>query len=242
MNNSNNKMVVEIWSDVVCPFCFLGKRKFEQALERFSFKDSIEVQWKSFQLNPVVETDPTMSVYEYLSKTKGISHDVALQMTEQIAARGKEVGIDYHFEKTKVNNTFKAHCFLHFAADKGKQNEAKEILLKAYFTQGKNVDDLQLLLDLGEQLAFNRTELEDALSGNKYLNAVNSDMELARNFGISGVPFFVFDRKYAVSGAQETTAFLQTLEKSFEEWRVNTQNQILNVVDGETCSPDTECN
>ena len=234
-------LTVEIWSDVVCPFCYLGKRKFEEALDQFAYKDLIRVEWKSFQLNPGVKTDTTMSIYTYLSNSKGISEEVAKQMTAQITERGKEVGINYQFDETKVINTLNAHCLLHFAKEAGLQDEAKERLLKAYFTEAINVDDIQILLQLGAEIGLNREELESALKNKSYIQAVEEDMELSRRFGIGGVPFFVFDRKYAVSGAQETQVFLQTLEKSFAEWRKNNPELKLEVTEGQSCAPDKKC-
>lgn len=241
MDTTSNKFIVEIWSDIVCPFCYLGKRKFEAALEHFADREHIQIQWKSFQLNPGVITDTSMSVYTYLSKTKGINEEVAKQMTEQITSRGKEVGIDYRFDETRVNNTFNAHCMLHFAKKYGKQNEAKERLLKAYFTEGINIDDRAELLKLGNELGFNPEELDQALKDRIFEAEVNADMQLAQQFGISGVPFFVFDRKYAVSGAQESVVFLDTLKKSFSEWRANNPEITMEIIEGESCTSDKKC-
>jgi predicted DsbA family dithiol-disulfide isomerase len=241
MDTTSNKFIVEIWSDIVCPFCYLGKRKFESAIEHFADRDHVQIQWKSFQLNPGVITDTSMTVYTYLSKTKGINEDVAKQMTEQITSRGKEVGIEYQFDETRVNNTFNAHCMLHFAQKYGKQNEAKERLLKAYFTEGINIDDRAELLKMGDELGLNREELDQALKDRSFETEVNDDIQLAQQFGISGVPFFVFDRKYAVSGAQETAVFLDTLKKSFSEWRKNNPEVQLEIIEGESCAPDKKC-
>jgi predicted DsbA family dithiol-disulfide isomerase len=241
MDTTSNKFTVEIWSDIVCPFCYLGKRKFEAALEQFPEKKHVQVEWKSFQLNPGVVTDTTMSIYTFLSKTKGMSEDVAKQMTEQITSKGKEVNIDYHFDRTKVINTFNAHCLLHFAKEHGLQDEAKERLLKAYFTEAKNVDDHMTLLQLGEEIGLNRTDLDLALKNKAFEDDVKADMDLSQRFGIGGVPFFVFDRKYAVSGAQETAVFLETLQKSYSEWRKNNPEIKLEVIEGPTCTPDKNC-
>lgn len=233
-----NTFTVEIWSDIVCPFCFLGKRKFELALEQFDHKQDVEVIWRSFQLNPGVKTDTSMSVYTYLSQTKGISEAVAKQMTQQIKERGQEVGIDYNFDDTKVNNTLLAHRFLHYALEKGKQNEAKELLLSAYFEDGANVDDFGTIMNIGKTLGFDEDELRTVLTENRYNMEVLEDIELAQWFGVRGVPFFVFDRKYAVSGAQETPVFIQTLIKAHDEWKKDQDVQNLQVTDGQSCSPD----
>lgn len=236
--NKAQTLKVEIWSDIVCPFCFLGKRKFEQALEQFDHKQDIEIIWRSFQLNPGVQTDTSMSVYTYLSRTKGIPEEVAKQMTQQITERGLEVGIEYKFDETAVNNTLLVHCFLHYALDQGKQNEAKELLLSAYFEKGANVDDLETIMNVGRILDFDEGELRAVLTENRYEKEVIADMELAQRFGVRGVPFFVFDRKYAVSGAQEITAFIQTLIKAHDDWKNSLAGQTIQVTEGEGCSTD----
>jgi predicted DsbA family dithiol-disulfide isomerase len=241
VDTTSNKLIIEIWSDIVCPFCYLGKRKFEAALEQFPQKEHIQIEWKSFQLNPGVVTDTTMSIYTYLSNTKGISEEVAKQMTAQITSRGKEVNIDYHFDETKVINTFNAHCLLHFAKEQGLQNEAKERLLKAYFTESKNVDDHETLLQLGKEIGLDREKLDQALRNGTFKKEVEADMELSQRFGIGGVPFFVFDRKYAVSGAQETAVFLETIQKSYSEWRKNNPEFQLEIIEGQSCAPDKKC-
>jgi predicted DsbA family dithiol-disulfide isomerase len=241
MDTTQNKFTIEIWSDIVCPFCYLGKRKFEAALDQFPEKEQIVIEWKSFQLNPGVVTDTSTSIYTYLAQTKGMSEDVAKQMTAQITARGKEVNIMYNFDKTKVINTFNAHCLLHFAKDQGLQDQAKERLLKAYFTEAENVDDHANLLRLGEEIGLDRMQLDHVLKEKVYAQAVQADMDLAQQFGVGGVPFFVFNRKYAVSGAQESPVFLDTLLKSFGEWKENNPNSQMTVKEGKSCAPDKAC-
>jgi predicted DsbA family dithiol-disulfide isomerase len=241
MGTTQNQFTIEIWSDIVCPFCYLGKRKLEAALQQFPEKDHVVIEWKSFQLNPGVVTDTTTSIYTFLSQTKGMTEDVAKQMTAQITARGREENITYNFDETKVINTFNAHCLLHFAKEQGRQDQAKERLLKAYFTDAENVDDQEVLLRLSEEIGLDRKQLQRALAENVYAQSVQADMELAQQFGVGGVPFFVFDRKYAVSGAQETPVFLETLQKSFEEWKENNPNSQMTITEGESCAPDKEC-
>jgi predicted DsbA family dithiol-disulfide isomerase len=232
---------VEIWSDIVCPFCYLGKRKFEEALAQFESKDQVRVVWKSFQLNPGVVTDTSISVYEHLSRSKGITEDVARQMAEGMTIRAKEVGLNYNFDKAVVANTFKAHCLLHLAKEHGLQNVAKERLLKAYFIEGMNVDDLEILVKLGTEVGLNAEEIREKLASDAFRAEVEEDMDLAQRFGISGVPFFVFDRKYAVSGAQEVPVFLQTLERSYGEWKKVNPDAELKVTEGAQCKPDKNC-
>jgi predicted DsbA family dithiol-disulfide isomerase len=232
---------VEIWSDIVCPFCYLGKRKFEEALAQFESKDQVRVVWKSFQLNPGVVTDTRNSVYEHLSRSKGITEDVARQMAEGVTIRAKEVGLNYDFDKAVVANTFKAHCLLHLAKEHSLQNVAKERLLKAYFIEGMNVDDLEILVKLGAEVGLNAQEIREKLASDAFRAEVEEDIDLAQRFGISGVPFFVFDRKYAVSGAQEVPVFLQTLKRSYGEWKKVNPDAELKVTEGSQCKPDKNC-
>jgi len=206
-------MKVEIFSDVMCPFCYMGKRKFEMALEQFSGKEKVEVIWRSYQLNPMIKTDPSMRIDEYLSKEKGISRERATEMNNYVKEAGEKVGLTYNFEKVVVANSFKAHRFLHFAASKGKQNEAGEKLFKAYFTDGANTDDNEVLIKIGVEAGLDALEIITMLNGNDFSPEVENDLQESRMFGVTGVPFFIFNRKYAVSGAQEPAVFLEILEK-----------------------------
>ncbi len=211
-------MKIEIWSDVMCPFCYIGKRKFENALEQFSNKDNIEVEWKSFQLSPQMKTDITKNIHQYLSEHKGIGLDKAKALNDQVTQLAAKVGLTYNFDKAIVANSFNAHRFSHFAKQHGKQNEAEEKLFYAYFTDGKNTDDYTTLIQLGKEIGLNPDDLKKALEDGAYGKDVVADVTEAREIGVSGVPFFVFNRKYAVSGAQESAMFLQALEQSFAEY------------------------
>ena len=234
-------MTIEIWSDVMCPFCYLGKRKFENALTQFAEKDSVNVIWKSFLLNPDLKTDTSISIYEYLSKAKGIGIEQAKEMNKHITQSGKLVDVEYNFDKVIVANTFKAHILLHCANNQGKQNEVKERLLKAFFTEGRNVDDISVLLEIGNEAGLKTDTLAEALDNESYIDEVREDIYEAQQFGIRGVPFFVFDRKYGVSGAQETPVFLETLKKSFAEWRKMNPEIHMEIIHGESCDIDGTC-
>ena len=219
MNSSKNKMKIEIWSDVMCPFCYIGKRKFEMALSQFSEKDNVQLVWKSFQLSPEMKTDPNTNIHQFLAKHKGFSLQEAKEVNEHVTQLAKEVGLEYNFDKSIVANSFNAHRFTHYAKQNGKQNEAEEKLFKAYFTEGKNIDDYSTLILLGEEIGLDKTGLKSALENGMYADAVKADIQEAQQIGVRGVPFFVFDRKYAVSGAQNVQTFLQTLEQSVAEWK-----------------------
>jgi len=212
------KMKIEIWSDVMCPFCYLGKRKFENALAQFADKEHIEVEWKGFQLNSALVTNPAITIQQYLSEHKGMSLEQVKQSQNYITQSGQAVGLDYHFDKAVVANTLRAQQLLKFAHPQGKQNEMEERLFEAYFTEGLNVDDLTTLVQLAGEVGLDTTGLYNALETNQYLAQVEADIAEANALGIHGVPYFVFNRKLAVNGAQESTVFLETLRKSFVDW------------------------
>ena len=211
-------MKVEIWSDVMCPFCYLGKHKFENALAQFADKEHIEVEWKSFQLNPELVTDPTISIHKYLSDIKGYPIEQARQMNNRFMEAGKPFGLLYNFDQIIVANSYRAQNLIHFAKEQNKQNETEERLFEAYFTDGKNVDDVITLVQLAMEIGLNTEGLNDILENKSYTKQVEFDIAEARQLGIRGVPYFVFDRKYGVSGAQESPVFLDTLKKSFADW------------------------
>ncbi|MBP6672651.1 MAG: DsbA family oxidoreductase [Bacteroidetes bacterium] len=207
-------MVVEIWSDVMCPFCYIGKRKFEQALEQFPGKASVNVEWKSFQLNPDMKTDPSMNINDYLAEHKGIPVARAKEMNEHVTAMAAEVGLTYDLGKAVVANSFDAHRLSHFAKKHGRQDAMEERLFKAYFTEGKNTADHETLVSLAVEAGLNAEEVRTMLAGTKFSDDVNRDIYEASQVGARGVPFFIFDNKFAVSGAQPTELFLQVLNKA----------------------------
>lgn len=210
-------MKVEIWSDVVCPFCYIGKRRFEKALQGFDAKDKVEITWRSFQLDPEMEFVPGQTVHQYLGRRKGVSEAEGRRMNDAMAAMAKEVGLNYHFDEAIIANTLNAHRLLHFAKEKGVQSELKERLFRAYYTEGKNIGDTETLARLGEEAGLERNEIPAILQSEAYLHEVRQDQHIAAQIGARGVPFFVFNDKYAVSGAQGEALFRQVLEKVWEE-------------------------
>lgn len=232
-------MKVEIWSDVMCPFCYIGKRRFENALQQFPFKDQIEIEWKSFQLNPNIKYEPGKNINQFLAEHKGISIERAKEMNDYVTNMAAAEGLRYDFEKAVVANSFDAHRFSHLAAKHGKGDAAEESLFKAYFTEGKNISDRDTLVELGENIGLNKEEVKQTLESNNYANEVQNDIAEAEALGIRGVPFFVLDRKYAVSGAQSADAFVQALERSFTEWK--NENNNLTTLEGQVCTPDGDC-
>jgi protein disulfide-isomerase len=212
-------MKINIWSDVRCPFCYIGKRKFERALERFPHKEQVEVVWRSFQLDPGLKTDPDLHAYDYLAKVKGLHRDQVIQMHDHVRKAAADVGLEFDFDHAVVANSFNAHRLIQFAKEQGMGSQAEERLFKAYFTEGKNIDDRQTLIQLGTELQLDPHELERMLDSDKYSDKVEEDEEMARSIGIRGVPFFIINDAVAVSGAQSPALFLQALEQAWEESR-----------------------
>ena len=207
-------MKVKIWSDVRCPFCYIGKKKFENALVDFSGKDQVEIEWKSYQLDPTLKTDPNLNTLEYFMKAKNISESQAREMFKGATQMAEEVGLDFNLESSVLANSFMAHRLIQLAKSKGVDNEAEEALFKAHFTEGKNIDDPKVIEEIATSIGIKSNEVKDMLASDAFSYEVKQDEMEARNIGVRGVPFFVVDDKYAISGAQPSEVFLQTLEKA----------------------------
>jgi len=202
---------VDIWSDVQCPWCYIGKRKFEDAVSRFD--GDVEVEYHSFELAPDTPVDYDGTPVDYLSDRKGIDRAQARQMIDRVTGIASEVGLEYDYDHIHQTNTVIAHELLHFARSKGRQLEVKERLLKAYFIKGEHVGRIEDLVEIAAELGFDRDEVTEALESHRFLPDVKADMAQAREYGIQGVPFFVFDGKYGVSGAQDAGTFANVLEE-----------------------------
>ncbi|WDF48280.1 DsbA family oxidoreductase [Chryseobacterium sp. KACC 21268] len=233
-------MKVDIWSDTRCPFCFIGKRNFEKALQAFSQNDKVEVNWHSFQLDPNMKTDLTKNHYEYLSEVKGFPMSQIMQMHENLIQSGKNAGIYFNFDDVKVSNSFKSQMLVQLAKEKGKANEMEELLFEAYFQLGKDIDDVEVLSDIGEKLGFSKEEIQDAVQSPELAKLVKNDIFAASSLGIKGVPFFVFNEKYGVSGAQPTDLFSEVLEKSWSEFS-EYDSKLKIIEEGDSCDVDGNC-
>lgn len=234
-------MKVEIWSDIMCPFCYIGKRKFEAALEKFPEKDKIEVEWKSFQLNPDLKSMPGTDVYDYLAQHKGISREQSVQMHQQVTQTASQVGLTYNFDKAVIANSFDAHRLIQLAKANKLGDAAEEKLFIAYFTEGKDVANHDVLVEIGTAIGLDRTLVTNMLASDDFAGAVNLDVHEAEQLGARGVPFFVLDRKYGVSGAQPSEAFTQALTQAFGEWRKTQPLTTIEATDGPACSIDGTC-
>lgn len=209
-------MLIEVWSDYVCPFCFIGKKRLEQALEQFSEREQVRIQFKSFQLDPHATYYNGESYYENLGKKFG-SIEQAKQMTANVQSMAQTVGLKLQFEQAKPTNTYRAHRLLKLADEVNKNNELTEKLFQAHFLEGKDIGDVATLVDIAESIGLTKEDAQKALKDEKaYVQAVEKDLAEARQFQITGVPFFVFNRKFAISGAREKSIFTQALTKAWE--------------------------
>jgi predicted DsbA family dithiol-disulfide isomerase len=207
-------ITVEIWSDVVCPWCYIGKRRFERALA--DFEPAVEVVWRSFQLDPDAPVREERGLVESFAARKGLDESQVRSMFAQVTEVATGDGLAYDFDRVRVANTFDAHRLLHFAAAHGRQGELKERLLRAYFTEGEEIGDPEVLARLASEVGLDPAEIRGALDDGAYADEVRDDIDTARAFGITGVPFFVFDRRFAVSGAQPVAVFTRALEAARE--------------------------
>ncbi|MCC5914349.1 MAG: DsbA family oxidoreductase [Balneolaceae bacterium] len=210
-------MKVEIWSDIVCPFCYIGKRHFENALRDSGLSDSTEVVWKSFELQPGLEADPNQNIYDFLAEKKQWSPEQSREMHRHVTQKAAEAGLTYDFDSTIPANSFDAHRLIHFAADNGVQDAMKERLLSAYFIEGENIGDVETLIRLAAEIGLSKAEAATVLKSDRYADDVEKDVQEAKQMQVQGVPFFVMNRKYAVSGAQPVDVFIRALNKTAED-------------------------
>ncbi|MDQ0729583.1 DsbA family oxidoreductase [Arthrobacter sp. B1I2] len=228
-------MKIEIWSDVACPWCYIGKRRFEAALAAFPHRDAVDVTWRSYQLDPTLPERYDGTELEYLSTRKGMPAQQVSQMFEHVTQQAKGEGLDYHFDKVVVANSFTAHRLIHLAAAHGRQDAAKERLLSDHFEHGQDIGSREYLASLGNDLGLPATGVDGLFTTDKYANEVRLDFQEAQGLGISGVPFFVIDRKFGLSGAQPTETFTAALNQA---WQDANPLVLVNSSDAEACGPE----
>lgn len=233
-------MRVDIWSDVMCPFCYIGKRHLEKALEEFEHRDDVEVVWHSYQLDPDARPQPGKDAYTYLAERKGQPVEWSRQAHKQVTEMAARAGLHYDFDKVVIANSFDAHRLVQLAKKYGKGDEMEEQLFKGHFTDGKDVGDHKVLMEMAKAIGLNEKEVADVLNGNAYADEVQADIAMAEQIGVRGVPFFVINNKYGVSGAQPPATFVQALNKAWEEYAKENK---LTMVDGSApaCEPNGDC-
>jgi predicted DsbA family dithiol-disulfide isomerase len=207
---------VEIWSDIACPWCYVGKRRFEAALAAFEHADEVEVTWRSFELDPEAPAERPRSGAEHLAEKYGTSLEQAQAMNDRMTEVAAGEGLEFHFERARGGNTFDAHRLVHLAAEHGKQDAMKERLMRAYFTEGELMSDAETLVRLAAELGLPDAEVRELLAGDRFAAAVRDDEGTGAALGIRGVPFFVVDRAFGASGAQPPEALGELLRHAWE--------------------------
>lgn len=233
-------MKVEIWSDVVCPWCYIGKRRFESALATFEHRDQVEVIWRSYQLDPQAPRNSQQTVNEVLAQKYGVDLAGAAEMNKRVSTIAAQDGLEYHLERARHLNTFDAHRLVHLAATHHLQDEMEERLFKAYFTDGIAPGETEELVKLATEVGIDVDEARAVLESSTYADAVRADIQRARMLGIQGVPFYAVDEKYGISGAQPSEVFKEVLEKAWAEshplLKIDSVTQDAGTCDGDTCA------
>jgi predicted DsbA family dithiol-disulfide isomerase len=213
-------MKVEIWSDVVCPWCYIGKRRFESALAQFEHASDVEVVWRSFELDPNAPRVQTEPHAERLARKYGVSLAQVEAMDARLVGEARKEGLEFHLAESKGGNTFDAHRLIHLAAESGRAGVMKERLMKAYFTECVAIGERGELVRLASDVGLDESEAKAVLSSDRFVDAVRGDEARAREFGISGVPFFAIDERYGISGAQPAEVILGALQQAYGESRL----------------------
>ncbi len=228
-------MNVDIWSDIACPWCFIGKRRFEKALADFPHRDQVNVRWHSYQLDPTLPEHYDGSELDYLATVKRMDRGQVRQMLDQVTATAAGEGLDYDFERLVVANSFAAHELLHLAKEHGAAEVVKESLLSAHFEHGEDIGSRDVLVRVGVDAGLDADEINAALDSRRYRDAVNDDIRQARTLGIQGVPFFVIENTWGISGAQPSQLFTQALDQA---WRESNPLVMVQTDDAAACGPE----
>ncbi|KOY80428.1 DsbA family oxidoreductase [Lysinibacillus macroides] len=232
-------MKIEIWSDYVCPFCYIGKKQLEKAIQDTGYDGQVELIYKSYQLDPTTPVDSNVSVYESLAKKYEISFEKAQEMTEGVTARAKEVGLNYNFSNLMEENTLKAHRLVKWAEQQGDVTALVESLLYSHFIEGKRIGQDEVLLTIAEQVGLQREEVAKILVADTFKEEVEADIQEGLQLGVRGVPFFVLNRKYGISGAQPQQVFEETLHKVAEEEGLKPKLTMAGSEDSGICTDDS---
>jgi predicted DsbA family dithiol-disulfide isomerase len=223
---------VEIWSDIACPWCYVGKRRFEAALAAFDHRADVKVTWRSFELDPTAPAERPEDRAEHLAAKYGMTRAEALAMEERMTQTAAAEGLDFRFDLARAGNTFDAHRHLHLAAEHGLQDALEERIMRAYLTEGELISDAAVLGRLAREVGLPAEEVEGLATTDRFAAEVRDDEATARSFGINAVPFFVFDRAFGASGAQPPAVLGELLQRAWDA------RPAAPVAAGDTCSVD----
>ncbi len=234
-------MKVEIWSDVVCPWCYVGKRQLEVALSRFEHARQVDVVWRSFELDPTSPTLVGLPMARILERKYGMTAEQARAANERMTGLAADVGLEFHLDAVQAGNTFDAHRMIHLAARYGLADAMKERLFAAYFTEGLSIGDPPTLTKLAAEVGLDPDEVEAALHGDDFAAEVREDESVAAALGVSGVPFFVIDGAYGVSGAQPADVLLGAMERAWSESHLTSATSVVGPGAGDPACSDGAC-
>lgn len=208
-------MKIEIWSDVYCPFCYIAESRLEKALAKYQKGEQVELVFRSFELDPTLPLDQSYPARDYLALKYQLSSEQAQAQLDAITNLAKEEGLSFHFDQAWIPNSRKSHCLLHLASDRGLGKEMVKLLFQAHFTRGLDLAQDQVLKDLGQELGLEAALVEEALQSQDYATRIAVDQEAGMALGITAVPFFLFDGRFSISGAQPQSVFEEAVERSF---------------------------
>ena len=238
---AEKKMKVEVWTDIMCPYCYIGKKHYEKALSRFEHADEVELQWKAFQLNPDLPGNGQgIPVAEYLTNM-GMSEESLKQMYNGIEQLAKEAGVKFNLPNAIAANTRDAHRLIKLAAQKGTDNIVVTLLGKAYFEDGLDYSDPDLLISIGKEAGLDEAEVRKMLASDDFLYEIKQDMQEAANLGFDTVPTFLMDRRQAIIGSEPVDLFVNVLNKAYNDWKNRSEKEKLSVTKGKSCSADGVC-
>lgn len=234
------KLTLDIWSDMLCPFCFIGKRNLDKALAQFPHAADIDIRWHSYQLAPNLEYNPNKDAHQALADHKGMPYETAKQLNTQVAQMAAQAGITFDLDTMKWANSLPAHHLLQWAKTQDKAHEMEERLFEAVFVKGENISDSQQLIDIAKELGLSEADAKQAITTEAFTEAVQEDIRNAQYVGLRGVPHFVVNEEAAFSGALPPESFLQVLTQYHEKWKMN-QHPSVNIT-GESCDIEGNCN
>jgi predicted DsbA family dithiol-disulfide isomerase len=234
------KMKIEIWSDVVCPFCYISKKNFEKALSKFEHKNRIDVIWRSYELYPNMLTNPNKTYYEYLAERDEITVEEVELLYDFVLEMAQDSGLELNLEKTLILNTKKAHQLIQVAKTQNLSSEVGEQLFRACFVENKNIDDIEILQQIADKTGIVYTNFSTLLSSKEIINAFSLDIERSANKEINSVPYFLLNDNVAINGAQDVKVFTDMLEKAWKNFELDNQGEFENI-NGQSCSMDGNC-
>ena len=239
------KMRIDIWSDIACPYCYIGKRKLEKALNEFSHADEVELVWHSYELNPSLKKEPLgISFYEYFAKNHEVSVDEAKEMLGEMTKLANDEGLDYHFEKLIITNTSDALRLVKLAKKYGLADNTEELLFRAYFVEGKNVSDRKTLLEIGIKVGLKEFEIIELLDSDEFLDEIQKDIRYSEDeLNLEYIPFYRFNNKDIIEGSLPVEKYLSVLIESYNDWKANgvSSGKGGNRSNGKACSADGVC-